>query len=77
MTTAAIAPSPTAVRTNGFGSHFIAPTTMSGGLFACGAERATGCCPFLEIGASCAKRVKTAFDKGDHVLWPAASSLTA
>jgi hypothetical protein len=37
MITAAIAPSPTAVRKDGFGSHFIAPKTISGGSLACGA----------------------------------------
>jgi hypothetical protein len=41
MNTAAAAPKPTAVRNDGFGSHFIAPTTMSGGSLACGAERET------------------------------------
>src|SRR5688572_12935377 len=32
MNTAAIAPSPTAVRKEGLGNHFIAPKTTSGGL---------------------------------------------
>ena len=42
MKSAALAPSPIAVRKDGFGSHFIAPKTTSGGLFACGAEWVTG-----------------------------------
>ena len=44
MNTAAMAPSPSAVRNDGFGSHFIAPRTISGGSFACGAELVTRCC---------------------------------
>jgi len=38
MIAAAIAPNPTAVRTEGFGSHFIALSTTAGGSLACGAE---------------------------------------
>ncbi len=62
--TAAIAPRPTAVRKEGFGSHFIAPKTISGGLFACGAEWETDWCPFLEIGASCANRSRHPWTNG-------------
>ena len=57
--TAAIAPSPpspSAVRKEGFGSHFIAPKTISGGSFACGAELETGCCRGLESERRAQKR---------------------
>jgi hypothetical protein len=64
MITAAIAPSPTAVRKDGFGSHFIALKTISGGSLACGAERETGWCPVLEIGACSANRSRQPRTKG-------------